>query len=66
MGKKSSTRKLSIRVTTQTAYNLERLVAISNVGTTGCVIDKLVREKMLSLRLSEQKQEKMKGDAHND
>lgn len=66
MGKKSSTRKLSVRVTTQTAYNLERLVAISNVGTTGRVIDKLVREKMLSLRLSEQKQEKMEGATRND
>lgn len=57
MSEKRHTRKLTVRVTAQTAYNLERLAAISNLGTAGRVIDKLVREKMICL----QKEEKSHG-----
>ena len=48
MGKKH-TRKLTVRVTPQTAYNLERLAAMGNINSPGRVVDKLVRDKMLSL-----------------
>ncbi|MCX4256518.1 MAG: hypothetical protein OSJ54_06280 [Oscillospiraceae bacterium] len=58
MNKKSATRKISVQVTAQTAYNLERLAEISKVGTKGRVIDKLVREKMLSIRATDQKYER--------
>lgn len=50
MNSKQNTRKLSVRVTPQTAFNLERLAAMSGLKTTGRVVDKLVREKMLSLK----------------
>jgi hypothetical protein len=48
MGKKHK-RKLTVRVTPQTAYNLERLAAMGNVNSPGRVVDKLVRDKMLSM-----------------
>lgn len=48
--KKQPTRKLTVKVTPQTAYNLERLMAMSGLKTPGRVVDKLVREKMLALR----------------
>lgn len=44
------TRKLTVRVTPQTAYNLERLMLIAGLKSPGRVVDKLVREKMLTLR----------------
>lgn len=47
---KQKTRKLTVRVTPQTAYNLERLAAISGQKSPGRVVDKLVREKMLALK----------------
>lgn len=40
----------TVRVTAQTAYNLERLMLMSGQKTPGRVVDKLVREKMLALR----------------
>ena len=46
--KKQHTQKMTVRVTAQTAYNLERLM--SGQKTPGSVVDKLVREKMLALR----------------
>lgn len=52
MSKKRNTRKICVRVTSQTAFNLERLAAISNLKTPGRVVDKLIREKMLSLKES--------------
>ena len=52
MAKKQKTRKLTVRVTPQTAFNLEKLMQISGQKTPGRVVDKLVREKMLALRLS--------------
>lgn len=48
--KKQHRKKLTVRVTPQTAYNLERLMVMSGQKTAGRVVDKLVREKMLALR----------------
>lgn len=48
--KKQYRQKLTVRVTPQTAYNLERLMTMSGLKTPGRVVDKLVREKMLTLR----------------
>lgn len=48
--KKQHRQKLTVRVTPQTAYNLERLMTMSGQKTQGRVVDKLVREKMLALR----------------
>ena len=48
--KKQHRQKLTVRVTPQTAYNLERLMTMSGQKTPGRVVDKLVREKMLALR----------------
>lgn len=45
--KKQHRQKLTVRVTPQTAYNLERLMTMSGQKTPGRVVDKLVREKML-------------------
>lgn len=47
---KQHTQKMTVRVTAQTAYNLERLMLMSGQKTPGRVVDKLVREKMLALR----------------
>jgi len=47
---RQKTRKVTVRVTPQTAFNLERLMQISGQKTPGRVVDKLVREKMLTLR----------------
>ena len=41
---------MTVRVTAQTAYTLERLMLMSGQKTPGRVVDKLVREKMLALR----------------
>lgn len=43
-------RRVSVLVTAQTAHNLEKLACMSGCGrNVGRAIDKLVREKMLSL-----------------
>ena len=47
---KQHKRKVTVRVTPQTAYNLESLATMSGLKTPGRVVDKLVREKMLALR----------------
>lgn len=47
---KQHKRKLTVRVTPQTAFNLERLMQISGQKTPGRVVDKLVRAQMLALR----------------
>lgn len=49
MGKKNL-RRISVLVTAQTAKNLERLAQMDGQPTIGRVMDKMVREKMLSLR----------------
>lgn len=43
-------RRLNVLVTAQTAGNLEKLARMSGYGQVGRVIDKLVRDKMVSLR----------------
>lgn len=53
--KKQHKQKLTVRVTPQTAYNLERLAAMADVKGPGRVVDKLVREKMLALRPQQEK-----------
>lgn len=47
---KNPTRKITLRVTPQTAYNLELLTAMAGAKSAGRVVDKLVRDRMLSLR----------------
>ena len=58
-------RRVSVLVTAQTAYNLERLAYMAGYGRkTGRVIDKLVREKMIALSghsEEEDKKHKEKG-----
>lgn len=43
-------RRISMVVTAQTANNLERLAQMDGQASIGRVVDKLVREKMISLR----------------
>lgn len=50
MKKKHNMRRLSVLVTAQTLYNLERLARMGELPDLGRVIDKLTREKMLALR----------------
>lgn len=49
MGNKNL-RRISILVTAQTAYNLEKLRKICGYKYTGKVVDKLVREKMIEMK----------------
>lgn len=53
---KKNMRRVSMLVTAQTLGNLEKLAAMSGYREVGRVVDKLVREKMISLN----PQEKMK------
>ena len=46
---KKNMRRVSLRVTAQTLYNLERLRQMGELRDLGRVVDKLVREKMISL-----------------
>lgn len=50
---KKNLRRISIVVTAQTAKNLERLAAMSGYFEIGRVVDKLTREKMISLHVKE-------------
>ena len=56
MSKKKNLRRLSTLVTAQTLGNLEKLAAMAGYGTTGRVIDKLVRDHMMRLRLGSKKE----------
>lgn len=49
MGSKKNLRRLSVLVTAQTAYHLDRLAAMCGHRDPGRVIDKLVREKLIQL-----------------
>lgn len=49
MGKKNM-RSIRLLVTAQTAWNLEHLAKLCGYREIGRVVDKLTREKMLSLR----------------
>lgn len=53
---KKNLRRISIVVTAQTKGNLERLAAVSGYKELGRVVDKLTREKMISLHNSERKE----------
>ena len=46
-------RRLSLLVTPQTAYNLQRLAQMAGYREIGRVVDKLVREKMIDLKGSD-------------
>lgn len=52
MGKKNL-RRVTMVVTAQTAYNLDKLAKMSGCGYIGRVVDKLVREKMVELHTKE-------------
>lgn len=52
--------RLTVRVTSQTAYNLEKLARMSGLSI-GQVIDKLTRDRMVSLKGSRDEQEKDGG-----
>lgn len=49
--RKKNMRRVSMLVTAQTAKNLERLAAMCGYREIGMVVDKLTREKMLSLHV---------------
>ena len=51
--KNKNLRRVSVLVTAQTAKNLERLAQMDGQSSMGRVVDKLVREKMISLRQPE-------------
>lgn len=59
---KKNMRRVSMLVTAQTAKNLERLAAMSGYYELGRVMDKLVREKMISLRC--EKEDMPYGTSH--
>lgn len=46
---KTNMRRVSLRVTAQTLYNLERLRKMGELKSLGRVVDKLTREKMIAL-----------------
>ena len=49
MDGKKNMRRISVLVTAQTAYNLDKLAAMCGYKEQGRIIDKLVREKMIML-----------------
>lgn len=49
MREKKNLRRVSMVVTAQTLYHLNRLAAMSGYSEIGCVVDKLVREKAVSM-----------------
>ena len=49
MQSKKNMRRISVLVTAQTAYNLDKLAAMCGYKEQGRIIDKLVREKMIML-----------------
>ena len=49
MREKKNLRRVTLLVTAQTAYNLDRLATMCGYRAPGHVVDKLVREKMLEL-----------------
>ena len=57
---KKNTRRVSLVVTAQTQGNLEKLAKMSGYGNLGLVVDKLVLEKMIQLRVWDPQQEDQK------
>ena len=53
MSKRTNQRRVRILVTAQTLWHLEDLARICGYKELGRVVDKLTREKMLSLRMEE-------------
>lgn len=49
MNGKKNMRRISVLVTAQTAYNLDKLAVMCGYKEQGRIIDKLVREKMIML-----------------
>lgn len=47
---KKNLRKIKCTVTAQTLYNLEHMAAAMGTNNIGRVIDKLTREKMISIK----------------
>ena len=56
MSRRTNQRRIRILVTAQTLWHLEDLARICGYQEIGRVVDKLVREKMLSLRMEEGRQ----------
>ena len=50
MNRKKNLRRLSVLVTAQTLYNLQKLADMAGNRNVGQVVDKLTREKMLALK----------------
>lgn len=48
---KKNLRRVSMLIASQSAYNLEKLRVMCGYNEIGQVVDKLVREKMLSLHI---------------
>lgn len=48
---KKNLRRVSMLIASQSAYNLEKLRVVCGYNEIGQVVDKLVREKMLSLHI---------------
>ncbi|OPZ65915.1 MAG: hypothetical protein BWY85_00274 [Firmicutes bacterium ADurb.Bin506] len=55
------TKRLTTTVTAQTHYNLQKLADMAGYSTIGRVIDKLVRDHMLALRVEHTTNEPNKG-----
>ena len=51
---KKNLRKIHCTVTSQTLYNLQHMAAAMGVNNIGMIIDKLTREKMLSMRVNQE------------
>ena len=51
MNRKKNLRRLSVLVTAQTLYNLQKLADMAGNRNVGRVVDKLTREKMLALKV---------------
>ena len=56
MSRRTNQRRVRILVTAQTLWHLEDLAKICGYQEIGRVVDKLVREKMLSLHMEEGRQ----------
>jgi len=55
MKNKKNLRRISVLVTAQTAYNLQRLADMNGQSNEGRVIDKLVRDRMIQIHSSLQR-----------
>ena len=54
-------RRLSILVTSQTAYNLEKLARMENTSL-GRVVDKLTRDRMMYLKKADSRPQEAAGE----